>query len=218
MYRRIKEHLQEPEQTPFPDRRESEESATENQKRVRDWLNEWDYKESKSPKLPELINIEFSRLALQFRAQAKGDSKLAHKMAWEWLEGGFDYFPPPDLPLGVMRARLQRYAHEDDAESRAWKLNIKPLILLSDACEASWCRHKTLNRLTLLLKRVGFPEPYFWLGPGGCITESAYEIALQKDRKRRQELNTARKRQERKKRTLEEPTKPFQQRNKRNSS
>jgi hypothetical protein len=218
MYRRIKERPQAPEKTPFPDRQESEESAAENQKRVRDSLNEWDYEESKSPKLPELINIEFSRLALQFRAQAKGDSKLAHKMAWEWLEGGFNYFPPPDLPQDVWRARLQRIAREDDAEFRAWKLNIKPLISLSAACEATWCRHKNLNRLTELLKRVGFPEPYFWLGPGGCISKPAYEIALQKDRKRRQERNTAQKRQERKKRTLEEPAKPFQQRNKRNSS
>jgi hypothetical protein len=218
MYRRIKERPQEPEKTPFPDRQESEESAAENQKRVRDSLNQWDYEENEPEKLPELINIEFSRVALQFRAQAKGDSKLAHKMAWEWLEGGFDYFPPPDLPQDVRRARLQRYAHEHDAEFRAWKLNIKPLISLSAACGADWCRHKTLHALTLLLRRVGFPEPYFWFGPGGCITKPAYEIALQKDRKRRQERNTAQKRQERKKRTLEEPAKPFQQRNKRNSS
>ena len=218
MYRRIKEHPQEPERTPFPVRQESKESAAENQKRVRDSLSVWDYEENEPPKLPELINIEFSRLALQFRAQAKGDSKLAHKMAWEWLEGGFNFFPPPDLPQDVWRARLQRIAREDDAESRAWKLNIKPIILLSAACEAPWCRHKTLNSLTLLLKRVGFPEPYFWLGPGGCITQPAYEIALQKDHKRRQEHNTVRKRQERKKRTVEVPAKPFQQRNKRNSA
>ena len=198
MYRRNKHRPKEPEQTPFPETYESEASAAANQKRVRDSLNEWDYDESAPPKLPKLINVEFSRLALQFKAKAKGDSKLAHKMAWEWLEGGFDYFPPPDLPQHVRRARLQRSARVADAELRAWKLNVEPLISLSAACRADWCQHKTLHGLKLLLKRVGFPEPFFWLGPGGRINQPAYELAVQKDRERRQKLNTEQKREKRK--------------------
>jgi hypothetical protein len=185
----------EPEKTPFPQTCESEASAAANRRRVRESLNEWDYAAKALPVQPELINIEFSRLAFCFMPQADNDPKLAHKMAWEFLEAGYIYFPPPGLSDEVFRARLQMHARVDDAELRAWKLATGSLISLSDACRADWCRHKTLRGLTLLLKQVGFPQPFFWLG--GRINRSAYEVALQKERARRKELDAKRKRESR---------------------
>lgn len=45
------------------------------------------YKENEPLVLPELINIAFSLVALNFRSEAKGNSEQAHQLAWLWLKG-----------------------------------------------------------------------------------------------------------------------------------
>jgi hypothetical protein len=199
MYRMKKPRPKEPEQTPFPKTYESEASAAANQKRLHDSLNEWDYDESEAPVQPELINIEFSRLAACFMRAAKNDPELAHKKAWEFLKAGFNYFPPPPLGTDIMAARLRRISRADDAEWRAWKLDTELPISFAMAAQADWPnkRHKTERGMISLLKRVGYP-PFFLLHPGGLINRSAYEIAVQRDDKARKERDARRHREARK--------------------
>jgi hypothetical protein len=117
MYKRKKQRPSKPEQTPFSKTYESEADAAANQKRGSRLT--WDYEESKSPKQPELINIEFFRLAFCFMPEAHNDPKLAHKMAWEFLEAGYTFFLHLAFSQDVFRERLQMYAREDGAELRA---------------------------------------------------------------------------------------------------
>src|SRR5262249_60536799 len=128
-------------------------------------LNKRDYEENEPLVLPQLINIEFSRLALHFRRQAKGNSELAHKMAWEWLKGCFPFYPPPEIPQSVLSDQLQWHARTtaraSHAERRAWKVDTEPLISFEIACQTDWCRrrYKSPRGLIPMLKEVGYPKP-----------------------------------------------------------
>jgi len=145
-------------------------------------------KENEPLVLPQLMNIEFSRLALHFRRQAKGNSELAHKMAWEWLKGGFPFYPPPEISQSELSAQLlwhaQASARVSNAERKAWKVDTEPLIKFEEACRTDWCRYKSERELISMLKRVGYPEIVLSYG---LINRPAYEVALQKDHERSKE-------------------------------
>ena len=79
---------------------------------------------------------------------------------------------------------------------RGWKANADSPVSLSDAVKAARCRHKSVRTLTAMLKRVDYPQPYF--KNGGLINEDHYRLASERDAKRRKELETVRKREERK--------------------
>jgi hypothetical protein len=212
MYRRIKERPQEPEKTPFPQTPEREAPAAEAKKWIREPLAEREIEENEHPVQPELINVEFSRLATYFMRAAKNDPKLAHKKAWEFLEAGFGYFPPPPLGSDAMGARLRRINRAEDAEWRAWKLDAEPLISFAMAARADWPkkRHKSERGIVSLLKRVGYP-PFCFLYAGGLINQPAYEIALQRDDEPRKERDAKRQREVRKnKGKRESPARPLQ--------
>jgi hypothetical protein len=189
---------------------------------LREPFNKRDYVENEPLVLPGLINIEFSLLALHFRVQAKDNSELAHKMAWEWLKGGFPFYPPSEIPQSVLSDQLQWHARtsarEFHAERRAWKIDTEPVISFEAACQTDWCRRRYKNPrgLIAMLKEVGYPKP---LLSCGLINRPAFEVALQRCEKLRRKRDAERKREERKaKGKHESRAKPLQQRNKRNSS
>ena len=179
---------------------------------LREPLNKRDAVENEPFVLPRLINFAFSLLALHFRTQAKGNSDLAHKMAWQWLKGGFAFYPPPEIPQSVMSAQLQWHARTtarvSNAERKAWKVDTEPLIKFEEACRTDWCRYKSERELISMLKRVGYPE---MLLSYGLINRPAYEVALQKDHERSKERAAKRRREARMtERKDESPAKPLQ--------
>jgi hypothetical protein len=182
--------------------------------------NKRDYVENEPSVLPGLINIQLSLLALHFRAQAKDNSVLAHKMAWEWLKGGFPFYPPPEVPQSVLSDQLQWHARtsarEFHAERRAWKIDTEPVISFEAACQTDWCRprYKNPRGLIAMLKDVEYPKPLLSIG---LINRPAFEVAVQRYEKLRRKRDTERKREERKAKH-ESRAKPLQQRSKRNSS
>jgi hypothetical protein len=179
---------------------------------LREPFNKRDAVENEPFVLPRLINFAFSLLALHFRTEAKGNSELAHKMAWEWLKGGFPFYPPPETPQRVLSTQLlwcaRATARVSNAERRAWKIDTEPLIKFEEACRTDWCRYKSERELISMLKRVGYPEI---LLSYGLINRPTYEVALQKDHERSKERATKRRREVRKnERKDESPPKPLQ--------
>ena len=208
-YRRKKSRPEESEEVPFPQTPEREAEAAKAEKWIREPLSEHEIEETEPPVQPELIHVEFSRLATYFMRAAKNDPILAHEKAWEFLKASFAYFPPPPLSLDAMGARLRRISRAHDAELRAWKLDVEPLITFEAARRAGWCQYKSKRELVSFLKRAGYPEECFEFG--GRINQSAYLVAFQRYDKRRKERKAKRRREVRKnKGKRESPAKPLQ--------
>ena len=179
---------------------------------LREPLNKRDAVENEPFVLPRLINFAFSLLAVHFRTQAKGNSELAHKMAWKWLKGGIAFYPPPEIPQSDLSTQLlwhaRATARASNAERRAWKVDTEPLIKFEAACRTDWCRYKSERELISMLKRVGYPEIVLSYG---LINRSAYEVALQKDHERSKERAAKRRREVRNtERKDPSPSKPLQ--------